>query len=107
MARQADPPQIIHEAIEFDRNLIKLPFQDTDLDITPHYSILEYYRAAATSCPIAHEDRIPQYHGDGTTNRWSTWDDWCRKVIWWGNNKGPYLYGNVPVNPQAELAGHF
>lgn len=101
------PPQIIHEAVELNRNLIKLPFQDADLDMTLHYSIWEHYRGAVTGRPISLENKVSKYHIDRTKDRWPAWDDWCRKVIWWGNKKGAYLYGNTPVNPKAELAGHF
>ena len=34
-----------------------------------------------------------------------SWEDWCREVIWYGNKKGAYLYGNRALEPQ--LAGHF
>ncbi|NQV80103.1 MAG: hypothetical protein HQ495_06080, partial [Alphaproteobacteria bacterium] len=30
---------------------------------------------------------------------------WCREVVWWGNKKGAYLYGNA--RSETELAGHF
>jgi len=30
---------------------------------------------------------------------------WCREVVWWGNKKGAYLYGNRTLH--RELAGHY
>ena len=24
---------------------------------------------------------------------WSSWEDWMRQVVWYGNKKGAYLYG--------------
>jgi hypothetical protein len=42
---------------------------------------------------------------DRTRHRWSTWEDWFRQVIWYGNKKGAYLYGNNEIEPQ--MAGHY
>jgi hypothetical protein len=40
-------------------------------------------------------------------SRYSDILDWCREVVWWGNKKGAYLYGNEPVGPAKQLAGHY
>jgi hypothetical protein len=34
-----------------------------------------------------------------------SWEDWYREVVWYGNKKGAYLYGNDLV--ERELAGHY
>ena len=36
---------------------------------------------------------------------YQAWTDWYREVIWYGNKKGAYLYGNEAAEP--ELAGHY
>jgi hypothetical protein len=36
---------------------------------------------------------------------YDTWTDWYREVIWYGNKKGAYLYGNDAA--ERELAGHY
>ena len=42
---------------------------------------------------------------DRTSDRYASFDDWCREVVWWGNKKGAYLYNSRPG--EAQLAGHF
>ena len=99
------PPDILHESVELNRSLMKLPFQTEDLDINLSYNIWEFYQAALRGASVPLEKKGYRYHVDRTSKKWASWDDWCREVIWWGNKKGAYLYGNTPVEPQ--LSGHF
>lgn len=100
-------PCIIAEAIHLNRSLLKTPFQTEDLDLQLSFNIWEYYRAAVLGTPIALESTPSNYHVDRTGECWNTWEDWYRKVIWYGNKKGAYLYSNAPVEPEIQLAGHF
>lgn len=100
-------PCIIAEAIHLNRSLLKTPFQTEDLDLQLSFNIWEYYRAAVLGTPIALDSTPSNYHVDRTGECWNTWEDWYRKVIWYGNKKGAYLYSNAPVEPEVQLAGHF
>lgn len=100
-------PCIIAEAIHLNRSLLKTPFQTEDLDLQLSFNIWEYYRAAVLGTPIALDSTPSNYHVDRTGECWNTWEDWYRKVIWYGNKKGAYLYSNAPVEPEIQLAGHF
>ena len=39
---------------------------------------------------------------DRTNETWNSWEDWCKKVVWWSNKKGAYLYNSLPSD-QVEL----
>jgi radical SAM superfamily enzyme YgiQ (UPF0313 family) len=99
------PPGLLHEAVELNRSLIKLPFQTEDLDLELSYNILEFYWSTLTGGSLPLENKICRYQIDRTSETWSSWDEWCREVIWYGNKKGAFLYGNDTVEPQ--LAGHY
>ena len=90
-----------------DRNhgLMKQPFQDHDLDIPLSFNIWEFYTAVLQGQRIPLEQTTGVCHIDRTSQRWLTWDDWCRDVVWYGNKKGAYLYGHRTVG--RELAGHY
>ncbi|OFX07411.1 MAG: hypothetical protein A2516_02555 [Alphaproteobacteria bacterium RIFOXYD12_FULL_60_8] len=99
--------EIIHEAVLLNRNLLKVPFQKEDLELDLSCNMGEFYRSLIVGRPIALERRHCRYRIDRTRERWDSWEEWFRKVVWYGNKKGAYLYGNTPVDPKAELAGHF
>ncbi len=99
------PSAILQEAVILNQALLKQPFQTEDLDLECSYNLWEFYQAAIRGVKIPLEEKPGHYHIDRSQERWSSWEDWCREVIWYGNKKGAYLYGNTSVGPQ--LAGHY
>lgn len=99
------PPSALHQAIELNRSLIKLPFQTACLELETSYNIWEFYRESlvGTRIPLAKRRTVNRI--DRTKVVYHSWKDWCREVIWYGNKKGAYLYGNESV--ERELAGHY
>lgn len=99
------PDGLLRETIEYNRALLKLPFQTEDLTIELSHNIWEFYRSVLEGRPVSLVKKPCKIHIDRTSQTWSTWEDWFREVIWYGNKKGAYLYGNNEVEPQ--LAGHY
>jgi len=99
------PALLLHEAIELNKNLIKLPCQTEDLDLTLSYNIGEFYQSVLVGVPIPLENRECTYHINRTGQIFLSWEDWFRDVIWYGTKKGAYLYWNNLVERQIE--GHF
>ena len=99
------PVDLLHESIQLNESLIKLPFQTETLSLQLSYNIWEYYRSILIQGEVDLEKIDSVYHIDRVTRTWQTWDDWLREVIWFGNKKGAYLYGNESV--ESQLAGHF
>jgi len=99
------PPPVVRESILLNKSLLKLPFEAKDLELELSYNLWEFYTGAVRGEQIPLEEGRNVYHIDRTGERWSTWDEWLRRVIWYGNKKGAYLYGSSRVEPQ--IAGHF
>lgn len=99
------PVAILEEAVRLNQALLKKPFQTEDLHLKLSYNLWEFYRAAIEGTQIPLEEKPTQYHIDRTTQQWASWEDWFREVIWYGNKKGAYLYGNSSV--EFQLEGHF
>lgn len=100
-----DSQAIIRDAVALNAALLKRPFTVDDAVVQTRFNVWEAYEAAKTgkSCTLEEDDFI--YHIDRGAQTWSSWDDWCREVIWWGNKKGAYLYG--AVRPERQLSGHY
>ena len=95
---------ILSEAVKLNRSLIKLPFQTTDLELTLSYNIWEFYRAMLIGKNLPIVPGYYEYTVDRTSEHWDSWEEWYEKMVWWGNRRGAYLYGNK--NPHQEIAGH-
>lgn len=83
---------VIKEAITLNCNLLKMPFQERNLHVTLSYNIWQVYHSAikGLSVPLI---KGP-YHLliDKESIKWTSWEEWCRDVVWYGNKKGAYLY---------------
>jgi hypothetical protein len=99
------PPKLLHEAVELNNKLIKLPFQKQDLEVETSYNIWGFYRSVLVGESVQLEERACVNRINRTKVVYNSWDDWYREVIWYGNKKGAYLYGNDTV--ERELAGHY
>ena len=85
--------------------LIKQPFQSEDLEFKASYNLWEFYQSVLIGDPIPVEQDNCVYYIERSSEVYESWEDWFREVIWYGNKKGAYLYGNDQVGRQ--LAGHY
>ncbi len=93
---------LIQEAIAFNSALLKLPFQSKEKQVSCNYNVQQIYQSGLIgvrkdavkekSTYIIHSDR----------ESWKSWDEWCEKVVWWGNKKGDYLYKHSPVSEKEK-----
>ncbi len=98
-----DSALVLEEAIRFNHRLIKHPFQMEDLDVALTFNLPAVYEAVLKGMPLDLEKGQFQYCLDRTGDCWDSWEDWCRRVIWWGNKRGAYLY---PWKTSSELKVH-
>ena len=82
----------IHEAILLNKHLLKLPFQTQDLELRLSHNIGEVYHGNLIREPVELQKGHFNYLIDRTSKKWNSWEDWCRKVVWWGHKKSKYLY---------------
>jgi len=94
---------ILKEAIFLNQNLMKLPFQKQDRDIQLSYNIWQAYRAALSGEAFTLNKGSYFYVINRSHDQWDCWQDWCRKVVWYGNKKGAYIYNCKEVNPLKQL----
>jgi len=83
---------ILHDSIFLNQNLIKLPFQDKDLEVCLSYNIWDVYHAALRGIDVPLKKGKFCYKIDRTSTKWPSWEQWCQKVVWYGNKKGAYFY---------------
>ncbi|MEK7090107.1 MAG: radical SAM protein, partial [Patescibacteria group bacterium] len=98
-------PQLLKEAIGFNRALVKLPFCDKDLVFESSYNLREFYQGKRAMREVELEKGSFRYSIDRASQKWWSWEDWFRYVVWYGNKRGAYLYGNQPMG--SEIGGHF
>lgn len=93
-AAAADPTRadVISQAIALNQSLIKQPFVNDAAVVRCDYNVWEVYQSALKGDRVELTKGDYVYRVDRTTQRWTSWDDWCREVIWYGNKRGDYAY---------------
>ena len=86
---------ILYESMLLNKLLLKQPYQTQNIQETFVYNVLDTYRNIV-------KGRVPSLRHfpstieiNKTSETWSSWDEWCKKVVWWENKKGAYLYQEV------------
>lgn len=101
------PAGALEDAVQLNRALLSQPFVPDDVTIESRYDILAFVNGVRTGERQAlHEGRVATLI-KRSKRYYPKLDDWCREIVWWGNKKGAYLYGNEPAAPEKQLAGHY
>lgn len=94
---------ILENSVTLNRNLLKLPFLDDELAFTLSWNVWEFYRGILSGKPVPLTSGKREYVVDRKTEHWESLAEWCREVIWYGNKRGSYLFGNrilaIPNSP--------
>jgi radical SAM superfamily enzyme YgiQ (UPF0313 family) len=83
---------VMGDSVGLNAKLLKMPGNNTDMDIELSYNIPEVYAAAVGGGKTEIAQGRFMYTVDRTTVKWNSWDDWCREVVWYGYKRGAYLY---------------
>jgi radical SAM superfamily enzyme YgiQ (UPF0313 family) len=98
-------PALLGDAMALNQALLKRPFQQRDLVLETRYNVWQFYRSVLVGEQVPLVERPCANRIDRTSQTYDSWDVWLREVIWYGNKKGAYLYGNNLTD--QELAGHY
>ena len=101
----ASAPEILDEAIQLNRALVKQPGRLADMTVPCSVDLLAFYRGVLNGERIELKSQPVNYAVKRSVETWTDFQDWCREVVWYGNKKGAYLYGNKTLH--TEYAGHY
>ena len=103
-AAPADALAALEDALALNLGLLHQPFVFDDCDIRLDFNVMEFYRGVLRGEPVALERRPVHLRIERSRKAYDDFQKWCREIVWWGNKKGAYLYGDTEAN--RELAGH-
>ncbi|MBI4619821.1 MAG: radical SAM protein [Desulfobacterales bacterium] len=86
------PESLLNNAVNLNLELIKQPFITENKKIELNYNILECYQGALLGEDIPLKEGSFHYEIIRSQDKWNSWFDWCKEVVWFGTKKGDYLY---------------
>lgn len=90
-------PDLLLEAIDFNRKLVCIPHATTNLRVRLQHNLWEFYQGILSGSPVALEQKECTYGVWRTRPTFPQFADWLEYVIFCHNNKHRYLYKVVPL----------
>jgi len=100
-----DGRKTLEESFDLNRQLVCQPSLKGTMEIKTSHDILGFCTAVRNGTPADLNPKPTTVRVDRGARTFSTFNDWCREVVWWGNKKGAYLYTGKAV--EKEIAGHY
>ncbi|MAZ46797.1 MAG: hypothetical protein CMM98_04400 [Rickettsiales bacterium] len=90
--------KLISQSIMINYEMLKLPKRDKNFEVTLDYNIIDFYKSVLTGKNIMLEKGIFNYRINRKSEKWISNLDWAKKVVWYANKKGAYLYGSKAMS---------
>ena len=86
--------QLISQSCKINFEMLKLPNRFENLNIKSDYNILDFYESVLKGKLVKLKKGTFNYKIDRKSEQWNNDLDWVKKVVWFANKKGAYLYGS-------------
>ena len=96
---------MLTDAVRLNQALLKRPFTNDRLPVSLRYNVWDCYRRSCAGEEVLVTAQPTRLSVDRMRHSWSSWDDYCRDVIWYGNKKGAYLYEHQTVDGLTRTDG--
>lgn len=81
----------LYDAIRLNKAMLRSPFHGRPHTVTTQSNIYDYYRSILTQNEVPLEKGKFDYAIIHHDESWKDRDDWCKKVVWYGNKTSAYL----------------
>ncbi len=97
--------KILKDSIKLNSSLIKKPFVKTNIKINLDYDLYSYIKSILVGEEKTLDKKKVNYFINRSESSYDSLNNWLKEVVWYGNKKGAYLYGNV--SSSKEYDGHY
>ena len=96
---------LIEQSIHLNYEMLKLPKRTNNIEISCDFNILEFYHSVLEGEKITLKKSKKKYLIVRKDDQWLDDIDWAKKVVWFANKKGAYLYGSKAL--EKYYASHY
>jgi radical SAM superfamily enzyme YgiQ (UPF0313 family) len=88
--------EMLSDSIKLNKELVRMPFAPRAKSVQLRSNIYDYYRSILEQSDIQLLAGKYVYMIDQSDEKWDNFDDWCKKVVWYGNKTSAYLSKAIP-----------
>ena len=89
---------LISQSIMINYEMLKLPKRDKNFEVILNYNILDFYKSVLVGKKVKLQKGKFNYRIERKSERWFSNLDWAKRVVWYANKKGAYLYGSKAIS---------
>ncbi len=89
---------LISQSIMINYEMLKLPNRDENYEVTLSYNIIDFYKSVLTGKKTKLRKGKFNYRIERKSEKWFSNQDWAKRVVWYANKKGAYLYGSKAMS---------
>lgn len=86
--------KLIRQSCKINFEMLKLPNRNKNLNVELDYNILDFYKSVLNGKLVKLTKGSFNYKIDRKREQWNDDLDWAKKVVWFANKKGAYLFGS-------------
>ena len=80
-----------------------MPYQTENVEIDLNHNVWDLYQALIRVEAVSLETSPNRLLIDRTKDQWTSWEEWCEKVVWWGHKKGAFLYKCTTITDRVPV----
>jgi hypothetical protein len=84
--------ELLKDVLNFNKNLIKMPFIKNDRLIETKYNFLEAYNNILIEKPMELKKGFYVHSIKSSEEIWDSWEKWMKEMVWHHYRSGDYLY---------------
>ena len=96
---------LVEQSIRLNYEMLKLPKRTNNIEISSDFNVLEFYQSVLEGKKIKLKESKKKYLIVRKDEEWVDDNDWAKKVVWFANKKGAYLYGSKAL--EKYYASHY
>ena len=89
---------LISQSIMVNYEMLKLPKREKNYEVTLNYNIIDFYKSVLVGKKTKLQKGKFNYRIERKSEKWLSNQDWAKKVVWYANKKGAYLYGSKAMS---------
>ena len=89
---------LLSQSIMINYQMLKLPKRDKNYEVKLNYNIIDFYKSVLVGKKTKLQQGEFNYKIERKDETWVSNSDWAKKVVWYANKKGAYLYGSKAMS---------
>ena len=92
--------EVMQDAVLVNRELLSQPHKNKKIKFQSKYNVVDFWKKTVAGEKVEILCQPTSVEVQNTLQSFEDLNEWCQKVVWWGNKKGAYLNQCITVSEE-------